>query len=280
MNVKLSALALGITLAYGVTAAMAAEATIDQSGGMSTATINQYANEGTEVEASIVTSGWNNTHIIDQTRSDRIWAEINAPGSFNTASIQQHDLNYGGATVYQRASNSRATVQQGVSNDVVTMAANRGGGKGNGGGKGHGGGNGHGNGNGNGGNSNGNGGGNNARDYGSSQWAFIYQNQGWGHDANIVQAGHMVEATITQAGFNNTAEVYQTGAGQFMNEANVSQRGTNLYANVNQNGYDLIATVNQRGVGNQAYVEMTGNGHRASVTQNGWGNTAYVNQSN
>jgi len=247
MNVKLSALALGITLAYGVTAAMAAEATIDQSGGLSTATINQYLNDGTQIEASITTSGWNNTHTIDQTRSDRIWANIDAPGSFNTASITQHDLDYGGATVYQRASNSSARVEQGLAASAPAMAAAGRGGPGRGNGNGHG--NGHGNGNGN-----GNGGGNNARDHGSSQWAFIYQNQGWGHDATIVQAGHKVEATITQAGFNNTADVSQTGNGLAFNEADITQNGANLYAQVTQNGHDLIATVDQRGVGNRAYV--------------------------
>lgn len=267
MNLKLSALALGITLAYGITSAMAAEANIDQSGGMNNATISQYSNDGTQVEASIITSGWNNTHTIDQTRSNRVWADIDAPGSFNTASIQQHDLDYGGASVYQAAGGSRATIEQGLSSNAVAAAATFGnGGKGNG--KGNGKGPGHGN------------GGSNARQWGSSQWAFIYQNGGWGHDAAIIQGGDKVEATITQAGFGNTAAVYQTGTGQGFNEADVTQIGTNLYASVNQTGYDLIATVNQFGVGHRAYVDMSGNGHRASVTQAGWGNTANITQSN
>src|SRR5690606_4689857 len=114
MNVKLSALALGITLAYGMTAAMAADAYIEQTGGMSHAAIDQYNNtDSSTVEASIVTSGWNNNHAIDQTRSRRIWAEINAPGSFDTASIEQSGLDYGGAHIYQGAHGSNASVTQG-----------------------------------------------------------------------------------------------------------------------------------------------------------------------
>src|SRR5690606_30738473 len=141
MNVKLSALALGITLAYGATAAMAADASIDQSGNFSYATIDQHNNTGTDIDASITPSGSANRHTIEQTRSDRVWAEIDSPGSFNTASIEQSRLDYAGAAIYQAASGSSASVDQ--TRDGWWFSQNE----------------------------------------GTSQWAFINQNGGWGHDA-------------------------------------------------------------------------------------------------
>ncbi len=238
MKVKLSALALGITLAYGMTAAMAADAYIEQNGSMNHAVIDQYNNDGSDVSASIVTSGWGNNHSIDQTRSDRVWARINAPGSFNTATINQSRIDYGGAEVYQAASGSNAQVNQ-----------SRGAGYG-------------------------------YYGHGSSQWAFIKQNDGWGHDARIVQTGKKVEADITQSGVGNVATVDQRGNGIAFNEADITQNGANQYASVRQDGHNLIANVNQRGVGNVALVDMRGNGHTATVVQNGWGNVGIVNQRN
>src|SRR5690606_28335050 len=156
--------------------------------------------------------------------------EIDAPGSFNTASIEQSRLDYAGAHIYQADSGSDASVRQGD----------------NGWGWG--------------------------RD--TSQWAHIYQNGGWGHDASIVLRGHKVNATITQDGFNNTASVDQRGTGAAFNEAEITQRGSDQYASVNQNGYDLQARVSQNGWGNVALVNMTGNGHTATVTQTGTFNFA------
>lgn len=249
MNVKLSALALGITLAYGMlSAAMAAEATIEQTGGASSAVINQYNNDGSAVEATITTSGWDNTHSIDQTRSNRIWAEINSPGSGNTASIEQSRLDYAGAHIYQAAHGSDASIRQGSNSGMSpTFYPGYGWGGGN-------------------------------RD--NSQWAHIYQNGGWGHDASIVQRGDRVKATIEQSGFYNTALVDQRGTGAAFNETEITQSGTGQYTSVTQNGHDLMARVNQSGLGNVALVDQSGNGHTARVTQSGAFNFAQVTQSN
>src|SRR5690554_3042011 len=144
MNVKLSALAVGLTLAYGMSsAALADTASIEQIGNFNTAVIEQDDNNG-DVSASIYTTGWGNDHSIYQEDSSRVWADINASGSSNTASITQEDLNYGGATVVQDAFGSNASVDQG---DGYRRGRR----------------------------------GNDAE----SQWAFIYQNSGWGHDASI-----------------------------------------------------------------------------------------------
>ncbi|NLC35030.1 MAG: hypothetical protein GX772_01045 [Alcaligenaceae bacterium] len=255
MKVKLSALALGITFAYGMTAAMAGEASITQTGGFSHATIDQYNNDGSAVSASIVTSGWANEHSIDQTMSNRVWARVNSPGSLNTAVIEQSRLDYGGAHVYQAAGGSTVTINQGaVPNQPAT----------NGKGKGHG----HGHGQGN------------YTPDGSSQWAFVHQNHGWGHDASIIQRGHMVEAKVNQSGYGHEARVDQRGAGTTFNKANVNQSGIDQYASVTQNGSNLVANVTQKGIGHVAMVSMSGNSHTATVVQKGWGNTATVNQSN
>lgn len=238
MKVKLSALALGITLAYGMTAAMAADAYIEQNGSANYAVIDQYSNDGSNVSASIVTSGWGNDHSIDQTRSDRVWARINAPGSYNTATVSQNRIDYGGAEIYQAASGSNAQVNQSSGTGYGYYK------------------------------------------HGSSQWSFIKQNDGWGHDARIVQRGQKVEADITQSGMGHLAAVDQRGNGIAFNEADITQKGTNQYASVRQDGHNLIATVSQRGVGNMALVDMRGNGHTATVVQSGWGNVGIVNQRN
>lgn len=243
MNMKLSALALGLTLAYGVTAAMAADATIDQSGGFNTAVIDQYSNDGSEVEASITTSGWRNNHQIDQTRSNYIWAEIDAPGSFNTASINQASLDNAGAHIYQGASGSTAAIDQGAYENNRRGRHHY------------------------------------SRD-GHSQWAYIFQESGWGHDANIKQTGGMVETSITQYGFNNSADVTQRGTGEAYTDAFIVQSGRNNTATVTQTGYNLDAEVRQSGVGHVAVVDLRGNGHTASVNQSGWANTARITQRN
>ncbi len=241
MNVKLSALALGLTLAYGMTAAMADEAVIDQSGGLNDAVIEQYNNDGSQVRASISTSGWNNDHSIEQTRSSRAWADINSPGSFNTATVLQSNLDYGGTEIYQGASGSTASVDQGADS-----------------GWGYGG---------------------RSRD-GSSQWAFIYQNWGYGHDASVVQRGDKVEATIVQTGIGNSADVSQRGTGRSFNIADVTQSGIGQTAAVTQNGHGLTATVTQSGMGHYAMVNMRGSSHTATVTQSGFANSARVMQRN
>lgn len=241
MNVKLSALALGITLAWGgMSVALADTATIEQSGGFSYATIDQSNNDGSYVDASITTSGWNNFHEIEQTRSERVWAEIDAPGSFNTASIEQDRLNYGGAQIYQAAHGSSASIDQGSSGGW------------------------------------GWGWGGDAQ----NQWATINQNGGWGHDASIVQRGDRLTANVTQTGFSNTADIDQRGNGVAANRVDVVQSGSNQYANVAQDGHDLRATVTQSGWGNVAMVDMAGNGHTATVTQSGSFNFGGVHQRN
>src|SRR5699024_7847836 len=72
---------------------------------------------------------------------------------------------------------------------------------------------------------------------GSHQWAFINQNDGWGHDASIVQRGQKLEATINQRGLYNTAEVDQRGTGGTHNEADITQNGSYQYASVKQDGF-------------------------------------------
>ncbi len=234
MNVKLSALALGITLAYGMTAAMAADAYIEQTGSFNVGAIDQYDNDGSEVEASIVASGNGNVSSIDQSRSNRIWADINASGNGNVASVTQRNVDYAGATVYQAASGGTVSIDQG----------NYGWGD------------------------------------GSSQWAHVYQNAGWGNDADITQRGDKVKTVITQEGQFNTAKAEQYGSGRDFNEAYITQDGTAQFASVKQSGRDLTANVTQTGLGNVAMVEMRGNGHTATVVQNGWANIARVNQRN
>src|SRR5690606_15246311 len=85
MNVKLSALALGITLAYGATAAMATEAVIDQSGDNNRGYITQ-TNNHESTEASVYASGNSNTQTIYQNRvRNGSWAYAEASGNRNNA---------------------------------------------------------------------------------------------------------------------------------------------------------------------------------------------------
>ncbi len=88
MNIKLSALALGITLAYGVNAAMATDETpIYQTGWYSDASIEQYKN--VSVKAMLNESGFDNESVIAQEKviNGDAWVDQNSSNLKTTIAI-------------------------------------------------------------------------------------------------------------------------------------------------------------------------------------------------
>lgn len=230
MNIKLSALALGITLAYGATAAMAADvATIHQSGSFNEGMIEQFDNNG--AIAAIITHGFDNDASIKQEQVTNANATIYQHANAGTASIDQGGSWSSGHYVsspwpwhgprwvegtWSDGSNQTAVINQtgGWGNDAwVTQT-------------------------------------------GQNVAAYINQS-GFHNDAGIAQAGNgsMNVASIGQVGANNdgyieqqgsnlVAAVLQTGMGH---EAVITQVGSNKVASIVQyGGYQNNAYINQR----------------------------------
>ncbi|PLC52618.1 hypothetical protein CR155_17670 [Pollutimonas nitritireducens] len=232
MSIKLSALAIGITLAYGATAAMAAdEASIYQQGWFNDASVEQYDNSG--AVASISQSGFGNDGVILQQRVTNSLAAITQDGSAGTATINQGGQlgvgqwvrtggHHGGGWQYvpgqwSNGVNQTAHIEQksgGYSNDAwITQT-------------------------------------------GSNVDAIIVQD-GVLNTAGIVQhgtGGAHNEGTIDQRGKYNDAYITQNGSNLV---ANISQRGMGHEATVQQTGSDKLATVSQsNGYRNVAYINQ------------------------
>ena len=104
MNIKLSALALGITLAYGATAAMAADtATVDQNGNFNSALVEQWDNSN--ASASVYANGTGNeAWVYQHDTKGVVTASISSSGWANDASVNQEFVNGAAATIVQTAS--------------------------------------------------------------------------------------------------------------------------------------------------------------------------------
>lgn len=219
MNIKLSVIALGISLAYGATAAMAANtATVNQTGMQNVATIEQFANDDTS--ATITAFGSYNDASINQQGNDNVAATITAFGNMNDAVVVQTNVENSAATIFQAGDAGDAT---------ITQTGGHGGhpyyrGRGNGNHNGHGG---HGG--------------------GDNQQATINQYWGWGNVAWITQTGDDVDALINQSGFRNKAGIVQDGSGRDDLTASITQHGMLNDGYIKQDGHSLVATVNQSG---------------------------------
>ncbi len=217
MNMKLSALALGITLAYGIAAAHAADV------------------------ATIYQSGYVNDASIEQTRSNAN-ASISTTGAFNDAVIYQEEVQNSAATIYQAADAGDATINQGNTwvatwhgngywadgyNQTATI--NQTGGWGNTAW---------------------------TTQTGSNVEATINQN-GVKNIAGIVQAGNgysMDVAVINQSGSFNDGYINQAGRNL---DATINQSGRSQEAVILQTGSYKTATITQAsGYGNSAYINQ------------------------
>jgi hypothetical protein len=114
MNIKLSAIAVSVTLAFGAaSAALAAnEATIYQNGIGNDSSIEQYDNVG--AKASVTTYGNFNDNVVVQQNTQATTATINTNnGSNNDNTITQDHVVGSSATVYQAADHSKVVIEQG-----------------------------------------------------------------------------------------------------------------------------------------------------------------------
>lgn len=234
MSIKLSALALGITLAYGATAAMAAD------------------------EASIYQNGWFNNATVAQNDNTTAIASISQTGSFNTGTISQELVNNGDAAIYQAASAGTAAIEQGGSWSSGHWAEDRHHRRGHKGDNdrrwvegtwsdGY------------------NQSATITQSYGWGNTGWIKQT-GSNADASIYQGGYDNLANIIQAGNGvNTAGISQTGLD---NEGNITQTGSALVANIYQTGIRQLANIVQTGSDKTAIINQAGGYHNvATITQ-------------
>lgn len=243
MRIKLSMIALGISLAYGATAAMAANtASVSQTGMLNDAVVQQFANDNTSAAISVF--GSNNNDTINQEFNRDTQATITVFGSRNAGTVTQNRVEDSSAIIFQAADAGEATITQT-------------------------GGSGHQYGWGYGGHSGG-------RDLN----ATINQTYGWGNVAWVTQKGSDADALINQSGFRNTAGIEQDGHGYGYGntQATITQTGMMNDGYVNQAGRNLVASISQSGSMNEAVIMQKGSGYTATVTQVGYGNSAFVNQ--
>lgn len=98
-------------------------------------------------------------------------------------------------------------------------------------------------------------------------------------DARIFQTGNRHDASIYQAGFNNKAEINQTGGSIFGgNDAEIIQVSSNNTALLNQSGVGNDAYVFQGGWGSHTARLNQATGGNAHVTQTGFNNSYVLNQ--
>ncbi len=227
MSIKLSALALGITLAYGATAAMAAdEASIHQQGWFNDASVEQFNNNG--AVATISQGGFGNDGVIKQEQIDRSLATITQNGSAGSATINQGGQMGEGqwVRVGGRHHGGWQYIPGQWSNGVnqtahITQAGG----------------------------------------YGNDAW--ITQT-GTNVDAHIYQDGVLNTAGIVQhgtGGAHNEAKIAQRGK---YNDAYITQTGNNLVASVNQRGIGHEATVIQTGTDKIATVTQSSGYHNVA----------------
>lgn len=251
MSIKLTAVALGVTLAFGAaSAAMAANnATIYQNGFGNDSSIEQYAN--TNATATVNTYGSFNDNVVVQQDTSSTTATINTNwGNNNDNYIHQKDVTGSSADVYQAASFSTVVIEQGGTTSNVGGGCNW----------------------------HGCWPGSPVTVDGNNLVAVVNQLSGWGHDAYIGQTGQNVTGTINQSGFNNQANIVQRGTGGDPDSAIITQSGASNKASVDQYGKALNASVLQQGNFNVATVTQRNSGQNASVTQVGHYNKANVVQ--
>lgn len=192
MTFKLSALALGIGIAFGAGTAMADTATIDQTGSWNDSTIEQYDNNG--AIASITVDGYGNDAVVVQQDVNNANATITQTANAGDASIDQSGTDYWFWTVpgnnqyasisqtwgwgntawtTQRGSNTDATITQGGFDNLAGIEQ-----KGEGG------------------------------------WVVAQINQvGHSNDGYVEQRGSGLNATINQTGYRNEAVILQRNSG-------------------------------------------------------------------
>lgn len=83
--------------------------------------------------------------------------------------------------------------------------------------------------------------------------ATIFQTEGSGHTAYILQYGSNLNGSVFQTGNGNLGGILQTGAN---NNANITQSGTGGTATVSQRAFNGNATITQGGAGNVATVRQ------------------------
>jgi trimeric autotransporter adhesin len=83
--------------------------------------------------------------------------------------------------------------------------------------------------------------------------ATIFQTEGSGHTAYILQYGYNLNGSVFQTGASNLGGILQVGA--------------NNTANITQSGAMGVATVSQKGVGANANIQQSGVGNVATVRQ-------------
>jgi copper(I)-binding protein len=254
MSIKLSAVALGITLAFGATAAMSVNnAAITQNGNWNDSTIQQVGN--TDAYASITSRGDGNDNVVVQqnTTATRAVIETNW-GNSNDNTVLQNNVVNSTASVYQVADSSTTVINQGgtsVTTPGHWVYKGR------------------------------------DKTYvpgtttvtdGRDQHAHIAQNSGSNHDAYIGQTGTYVRATVYQSGYGNDAVITQAGSGSVWSDAVITQSGYGNDATINQAGGGLNANIYQAGYRNSAVVTQAGMYQTASVSQTGSHNNANISQ--
>src|SRR5690554_2796350 len=92
MTFKLSAIALGIGVMFGASAALADTATIDQTGSWNDSSIEQYDNNG--ATATITVDGYRNDAVVVQQDVNNANATITQTASAGDATIDQSGSDY------------------------------------------------------------------------------------------------------------------------------------------------------------------------------------------
>jgi hypothetical protein len=83
--------------------------------------------------------------------------------------------------------------------------------------------------------------------------ATVYQTDGFGQRAYILQYGLGQNANVMQSGTGNLGGILQTGSGN--------------YSSVTQSGINGIATVSQQGTALNAFIIQSGTGNNANIRQ-------------
>ena len=261
MKRNLSAIALGLALAYAATPVMAQTATIDQSGGNSNTGYVEQSNAGSASTATITQIGSENkagnpgtvggdgrelsatAGGILQSSSTNVTADVNQTGKNNTGMVKQQSVTTGTATILQNSDygNSAAITQADSSNVTARVYQNESG------------------------------------NY--SNTAVINQTVVSSNAlAEVVQGGNGQKAYINQTGVTTgEAKTWQHGSG---NTVTVNQgTGSNLYGYVYQSGNTNEATLTQGGSNNYAQygpgygIWQAGDRNDSKISQFGtWGN--------
>jgi hypothetical protein len=236
MKRNLSAIAVGIALAYAAPAFATDTSNVNQTGSNNHATVQQSGNAAAASNTSNITQNGNgHTANVYQTGNNGVQVTISqTSGNNDTATVYQTSVTTGSVTINQLSDGNQSTINQHNGSNLTAEV-----------------------------NTSGYGGASgsyntaNMDQTGDHQFGRIEQSYGSGNLASITQAGSYDNGYITQYGLNNQAYINQNGGGVATNTAVIYQNGQSNYGATTQSGNGRNSTTNQTGNGNVANVSQT-----------------------